>query len=97
VKDPRPTGGFDPLGQDLKLREVNVTSFSEATPRGRKPGTWQRSGLRGPASDEQRRGSAPLRRSSRRLTTVREGLLFEKFVDEPAEQRVKRLTIELEP
>ena len=26
-----PTGGFDPLGQDLKLFELNVTSFSEVT------------------------------------------------------------------
>ena len=25
----KPTGGFDPLGQDLKLREVNVISFRE--------------------------------------------------------------------
>jgi len=25
---PRPTGGFDPFGHDLKLREVNVESFS---------------------------------------------------------------------
>ena len=30
TETPRPTGGFDPLGQDLRLREVNVTSFSEA-------------------------------------------------------------------
>lgn len=30
----RPTGGFDPLGQDLRLYEVNVTSFREvAAPR----------------------------------------------------------------
>jgi hypothetical protein len=28
----RPTGGFDPLGQDLRLFEVNVTSFQEAAP-----------------------------------------------------------------
>jgi hypothetical protein len=26
----RAEGGVDPLGQDLKLREVNVTSFKEA-------------------------------------------------------------------
>ena len=26
-----PTGGFDPLGQDLRLFELNVTSFSEVT------------------------------------------------------------------
>ena len=25
----KPTGGFDPMGQDLKLREVNVSSFRE--------------------------------------------------------------------
>jgi hypothetical protein len=29
----RPTGGFDPLGQDLKLREVNIRSFREAPAR----------------------------------------------------------------
>jgi len=28
----RPTGGFDPLGKDLKLFEVNVASFQEVTP-----------------------------------------------------------------
>ena len=27
----KPTGGFDPLGQDLRLQEVNVTSFNEVT------------------------------------------------------------------
>jgi hypothetical protein len=27
----RPTGGLDPLGQDLELFEINVSSFSEAT------------------------------------------------------------------
>ena len=27
---PKPTGGFDPMGQDLRLPEVNVTSFKEA-------------------------------------------------------------------
>ena len=27
---PTPTGGFDPMGQDLRLPEVNVTSFKEA-------------------------------------------------------------------
>jgi hypothetical protein len=27
----RPSGGFDPLGQDLRLFEVNVMSFREAT------------------------------------------------------------------
>jgi hypothetical protein len=26
---PQPTGGFDPLGQDLRLREIEVSSFSE--------------------------------------------------------------------
>jgi LPXTG-motif cell wall-anchored protein len=26
---PKPTGGFDPMGQDLQLPEVNVTSFKE--------------------------------------------------------------------
>jgi hypothetical protein len=26
----KPTGGFDPLGQDLELREVNIASFREA-------------------------------------------------------------------
>jgi hypothetical protein len=32
---PRPTGGFDPLGGDLRLREVNVTSFGEVAPASR--------------------------------------------------------------
>jgi hypothetical protein len=27
----QPTGGFDPLGQDLRLHEVNVASFQEVT------------------------------------------------------------------
>ena len=29
---PRPTGGFDPLGKDLRLFELNVASFQEVTP-----------------------------------------------------------------
>jgi hypothetical protein len=29
AETPRPTGGFDPLGQDLQLFEVNVTAFEE--------------------------------------------------------------------
>jgi hypothetical protein len=28
----RPSGGFDPLGQDLRLREIDVMSFREVTP-----------------------------------------------------------------
>lgn len=28
----QPTGGFDPLGQDLRLQEVNLTSFQEVAP-----------------------------------------------------------------
>jgi hypothetical protein len=33
-KTGKPTGGFDPLGQDLELREVNITSFRDfASPR----------------------------------------------------------------
>jgi hypothetical protein len=34
----QPTGGFDPLGQDLKLREINVTSFQEVTAPARSAG-----------------------------------------------------------
>jgi hypothetical protein len=33
----RPTGGVDPLGQDLRLHEVNVTSFQEYTARNQTP------------------------------------------------------------
>ena len=32
IDTPRPTGGFDPLNRDLRLFEVNVTSFQELTP-----------------------------------------------------------------
>jgi hypothetical protein len=28
---PKPTGGFDPMGKDLQIPEVNVTSFKEAS------------------------------------------------------------------
>jgi hypothetical protein len=31
TEQPRPTGGFDPLGQDLRLREINVTAFGDIT------------------------------------------------------------------
>jgi len=32
IDAPRPTGGFDPLNRDLRLFEVNVTSFQELPP-----------------------------------------------------------------
>jgi hypothetical protein len=32
TSEARPTGGFDPLKKDLRLFEVNVTSFQEVTP-----------------------------------------------------------------
>ncbi len=53
----RPSGGFDPLGQDLRLHEVNVTSFREvaATPEAGTPAQEVRSE---PAAPVQRQREA---------------------------------------
>ena len=48
----QPTGGFDPLGQDLQLFEVNVTGIAEV-------GTLAQAGPGGPSGADARRAPSP--------------------------------------